>query len=484
MGALFLRAVRGWMIGVTAMLSAAVGAQPDEKAATLEEQLGVAVTIYNEDLALIKDRRRVTLDQGEGMLAFREVSARMQPQTAQLRSLGSAAGVRVVEQYFDFDLLTPQSLLDKYVGRQIGIVKVHPTSGEESIAHGTVLSTHQGLVMRIGERIETGLSGRIVFPDLPPNFRERPTLVMKLHNDVVGPQEVELSYLTQGLSWKADYVAQLSADETALELNGWITLTNASGTGYRQAQLQLVAGDVHRASPEPAALDQVAMERTAMAAGEASPITEKFAEYHLYTPKYPTTIADKQTKQVALMEAQSVPVRKELALLGDAHHYVNEIPGPSENLPIGVFLEFKNDATSHLGLPLPKGVIRVYKDDVTGSVQFIGEDHIPHTPKGENVRLQLGNAFDLTAQRKQTEFKKVQGQSQYEYAYESAFEILLTNAKAEAAIVWVQESIPGQWSILDESSPHTKVTAGLVVWKMVVPPEGHATLSYRVQVTQ
>ena len=221
-----------------------------EKPSTLADQQSVAVTIYNENLALVKDQRRVMLDAGRNKLALREVSGRMRPETALLRSLSHPGALSLVEQNFDFDLLTPAKLLEKYVGRSVRIVRTHPTTGAESIETATVLAATSGVVLRIGDRIETGLPGRIVYDGVPANLRDRPTLVTELDSARAGVQNVELSYLSGGLAWKADYVAELNSADSALDLNGWVTLTNTSGTAYPNAKLQLVAGDINRVHDE------------------------------------------------------------------------------------------------------------------------------------------------------------------------------------------------------------------------------------------
>ncbi len=276
-------------------------AVPDELVSTLADQEMVAVTIYNDDLALVKDRRRITLPVGANRLAFKEVSARMRPETALMRSISNGPALTVLEQNFDFDLLTPQKLLEKYVGRKVGVVKTHPTTGEETTEEAVVLSTNNGVVLRIGDRIETGGAGRLIFHDVPATLRDRPTLTMSLQSGTADRQTVELSYLTGGLSWKADYVAELDATESRFDLNGWVTLTNTSGTRYNQALLQLVAGEVHRPPDHIArprtlkAADRVMMEQAPAMAEEA------LFDYHLYTLERPTTILDNQSKQVALL---------------------------------------------------------------------------------------------------------------------------------------------------------------------------------------
>src|SRR2546430_10371599 len=222
----------------------------EEMPSTLRDQQSVAITIYNENLALVKDRRRVTLEAGPNRLALREVSGRMRPETAQLRSLSQPGALTLVEQNFEFDLLTPAKLLEKYGGRTVRVVKTHPTTGDESVEAATVLAASNGVVLRIGDRIETGLPGRIVYDGVPANLRDRPTLVTELLSARSGAQTLELSYLSGGLSWKADYVAELNSADSALDLNGWVTLTNQSGTAYPNARLQLVAGDPDPRGPQ------------------------------------------------------------------------------------------------------------------------------------------------------------------------------------------------------------------------------------------
>ena len=461
--------------------TSAMTATPDEQRSTLDDQTAVAVTIYNEDLALVKDRRRLELPAGRLDLAFRDVSARIQPETALLRGLTAGAGLRVIEQNFDFDLLTPAKLLEKYVGRPVGVIKVHPTTGEETEEAAEVLAASDGTVLRIGDRIETGEPGRIVFRELPPNLRDRPTLVMKLDNGLAGPQEVELSYLTGGLSWKADYVGELAADDSRLDLTGWVTLNNTSGTAYRDARLQLVAGDVNRVRDQirPA---MAMMERRAMAAPAPEMAEEALFEYHLYSLAHPTTIADNQSKQVALLAAQGVPTRKELLFQGQDYYYRAQQGEIGVKLKASVFLEFENREEARLGLPLPKGVVRIYKRDSQDQAQFVGEDRIDHTPKNEQVRLKLGEAFDVTADKVQTDFVKLSGMGPWQYQFETGYRFKLRNAKPEAVRVKVREPIPGDWQMLESSHPQRKVAANLAEWEIEIPAEGETQLTYRVRV--
>ena len=473
-------------IVVVAMLTAGAAlpqaAAAAERRSTLDDQQSVAVTIYNEDLALVKDVRQVVLDAGVGRLALRDVSARMRPETAQLRNVLRPGAFDLLEQNFDFDLLTPAKLLEKYVGQTVRIVKTHPQTGVETVESAQVLAATQGVVLKIGDRIETGAPGRIVFDGVPATLRDRPTLVAEVNNRQPGPQTVELTYLSGGLSWQADYVAELSGDDASLDLNGWVTLTNRSGTAYRNAKLQLVAGDVHRVRQEMRAMDAMIAKSSVAAAPAPQMQQESLFEYHLYTLGRPTTLADNQTKQVALLNAAQVPVRKELVLNGSDYYYRSSVGDIGQKLKTGVYVEFANRESSRLGLPLPKGVVRVYKRDSAGNAQFVGEDRIDHTPKNEKIRLRLGDAFDVTADKKQTDFKRREPTNRASYVFESAYEIVLRNAKNEAVNVTVREPVPGDWTMIEESKPHAKVAAGTAEWRVDVAAGSTTTLRYRVLV--
>jgi hypothetical protein len=470
-------------LAVALAFGAAAHGAVQEKPSTLADQHSVAVTIYNESLALVKDQRRVTLEAGRNRLALREVSARMRPETALLRSLSHPGALTLIEQNFDFDLLTPAKLLEKYVGRNVRIVRTHPTTGAESIETATVLAASAGVVLRIGERIETGLPGRIVYDAVPANLRDRPTLVTELDSARAGTQGVELSYLSGGLAWKADYVAELNGADTALDLNGWVTLTNTSGTAYPNAKLQLVAGDVNRVQEEMRlAAKAMAGMRDRAEAPASQMAQESLFEYHLYTLARPTTIADNQTKQVSLLSSQGVPVAKELVLQGSDYYYRSSVGGIGQKMKVGVFVQFENRESARLGMPMPKGVVRVYKKDSAGNAQFVGEDRIDHTPKNETVRLKLGEAFDVTADKKQTDFRRREPTNRASYVFESAYEIVLRNAKKEATTVVVREPVPGDWTMLDETQRHVKVASGTAEWRVTVPPEGSTALRYRVLV--
>jgi hypothetical protein len=452
----------------------------DEKATTVADQKEVAVTIYNDNLALIKDSRRVYLDRDFNKLAWREVSAQMRPETALLRNLTNSSGFRLQEQNFDFDLLTPPKLLEKYLNKEVTVIRTNPATGTETRETATVLATNGGTVLKFADRIETGVPGRLAFSGVPENLRDKPTLVVSLVNPVAGEQNLELSYLTAGLSWRADYVAELNERDDRLDLNGWVTLTNQSGAAYPNAKLQLVAGDLNRVR-QPQTMSRNMMAMTPQMADVKEMKEESLLEYHLYTLQRATTLMENQTKQVALMSASSVPINKEFLLAGANYYYSGQYGDIGQKLKVGVFVEFQNKGEG-LGIPLPKGVIRVYKKDAQSNAQFVGEDQINHTPKNESIRLKLGDAFDVTADKKQTDFQKLAGTGRTSNIFESAYQIVLKNAKNESVTVVVREPMPGDWTMISESQPHTKVTSGMAEWKVMVPADGKATLTYRVRV--
>ncbi len=469
-------------VALSVFLSSNSYAMSSEKLTSLDDQTSVAVTIYNENLALIKDQRTITLDDGFNLLAFRGVSGKMRPETALLRNLKNA-GLNVIEQNFDFDLLTPQKLLEKYVGKQIQIARMNPATGEETIEEATVLSTNQGVVVKFGDRIETNPRGRYIFDKVPENLRDQPTLVIQLNSQTAKPQDVELSYLSSGLSWKADYVAELNSDDNKLDLMGWVTLNNHSGTSYNNAKMQLVAGDVNVVKNEfRRAAKAMQANVASLDMAQEAMTEESLFEYHLYTLNRPTTISNNQTKQVSLLTAAQVPVNKEFLLQGNDYYYYSSYGDIGQKMKVGVYVEFQNKEKMGLGKPLPKGIVRVYKKDKAGNAQFIGEDSIDHTPKNEDVRLKLGDAFDITADKKQTNFKKRNAFGKYNYAYESSYEIEIKNAKPEPVTVVVREPVPGDWKMLEHSHKFKKVAAGTAEWHIEVPAEGSSTLEYNVLV--
>jgi hypothetical protein len=455
--------------------SASLSIATPEISSTQMDQKAVVLTIYNQNRALVKDLRTITVPKGGNVLAFKEVSAKIEPETA----LFSAPYLAVLEQNFEYDLLTPQSLLHKYIGREVLIVKTHPTTGEESSQAATVLAANGGVVLKVGDQIETDVPGRLIFPDLPKDLRDQPTLTMLVESASDKPQDVSLSYLTTGLNWKTDYVAELNDKETALDLDGWVTLNNQSGASFNNASLRLVAGDVQQLPSE----RKVVMLSASRAGTEmdSAMSAEEMFEYHLYTLDRPTTIKDGQTKQVALLSGENIGCNKEFVLQGSGYYYTNPSGTIGEKLKVEVFLHLKNSKQNRLGMVLPKGIVRVYKKDGQGNQQFIGEDRIAHTPENEIIRLKLGNAFDLTADKTQTDFKRLPVSSKDNPVYEVAFKIELKNAKKEPVTIQVVEPIPGDWQIIEESLPHEKKSGNIAAWLVRVPPQSTRSLTYRAR---
>lgn len=460
--------------GLFAVASLGQAAEPSrDVVSTAADRDAVAVTVYNDDLALVKERRKVDLPAGLTRLSLREVAAQLRPETALLRAV-SGPPLSLIEQNFDFDLLTPQKLLEKYVGREVTVIRPHPTSDSERRERATVLAAGQGTVLRFADRIETGVPGRLAFDSVPANLRDRPTLSVLLDAGG-GRQSVELSYLTGGLSWKADYVANLAADGKSLDLNGWVTLTNRSGAGFGDATLQLVAGTVNRVRQQDSRVYAMAAPAAARAKS-AEATQEALMDYHLYSFERPTSIADNQTKQLALLSASAVPVRREYLLAGNEYYYRDRYGQIGQKLKPAVFLEFENRG-GQLGKPLPAGIVRVYAKDSKGAAQFVGEDRIEHTAKNEKLKLRLGEAFDITAERKQTSYKRLA-----DNASESSWRIELRNAKDEAVSVKLQEPMPGDWEMVQESHKHSKESARVAAWTVSVPPGSSSLLEYTVRV--
>lgn len=468
---------------LTAALALSAYAQ-EETVSTARES--VALTIYNDSLAMVREVRKIPLQQGANRIAMREVSAQITPETAILTADG---GVALQELNFDYDLLNEAALLNKYVGQKLTIIRTNPATGIDTREEAILLANNEQPVFQYADRIESRLPehARIAFADVPANLRDRPTLLIDLHADQAGDRTVNLSYLTGGLSWKADYVATLSPDEKHVNLAGWVTLENQSGTRYENAQLQLVAGDVNRVR-EAFDHSQEYMMHAAAPMAAAEPMQqEALFEYHLYTLGRPTTIANNQRKQVALLSAADVPVQKEYRLQGADHWYLrgfeDDSPELGDKRKVDIYVQFDNKEEAKLGIPLPKGTVRVYKNDSENRAQFIGEDSIDHTAKNDTVRLKLGQAFDVSGNWKQLSAKQTDGRLSGKRVYEGEYEIELSNAKNEDVVVKVVEPMPGNWQILEESHKHEKPAAHLAQWLVPVPADSKVKLTYKAKFT-
>jgi hypothetical protein len=442
----------------------------------IEDQTGMAVTIYNVNLGLVKDQREIRLSKGFGELRFMDVASQIIPTSVHIKSLVDSESLRILEQNYEYDLLNPQKLLDKYVGKDVKLYYKNPYTEREEIVTATLLSNNGGPIFRIGEEITFGHPGRIIFPGVPEALISEPTLVWLLENTLTSPQKVEASYLTNGINWRADYVITLNDRDDRADLSGWVTIDNKSGTSYKNAGLKLVAGDVHRVRDEFEYKEKVL--RVAEAAAKAEPQfrEEEFFEYHIYTLQRPATIRENQTKQISLIASGNIPVKKELISHGAKYYYYSQYGELMQKQKIGVFVGMENKKEHNLGMPLPKGIVRVYKHDSEGSLQFVGEDLIDHTPKDEKIRVKLGEAFDVIGSRKQTDWKKIASDT-----YEAAFEISLRNHKKEDVTVRVIEPIPGDWTMLNSSHDYVKTEAYTAEFSIPVSKDKEVKLAYRVR---
>src|SRR5499426_1795820 len=440
---------------------------------TRDDQREVMVTIYNGNLGLVKDLREARLPAGVNEVQFMDVAAGIDPTTVHLKSLTDALGLKILEQNYEYDLLTSEKLMEKYVGRKVRLYQ-----GDGTFHEATLLST-SGPIFEINGQIHMGHYGRLVLPSLPENLVAKPTLVWLLRNQTARPQRVEASYLTSGITWKADYVLVVNAADTRSDLTGWVTIDNKSGATYSNAALKLVAGDVNRAPDRSreGRLMLLADKAASPAMAERDFKSEGFFEYHLYTLDGRTTLKDNQTKQLSLMSASDVPVDKHFIYYGAADYFRTQSGVPMSNQKVGVYLELKNTKENRLGLPIPKGRVRVYKADASGSQQLIGEDWVDHTPKDEKIKIKMGEAFDVVGQRTQKDWKRIASN-----LYEVEWEIILRNHKREAVTVEVIEPMPGDWEVLRASHPHEKIQAFTAQWKIPVAKDGESKLSYRIRV--
>ena len=448
---------------------------------TIDDQTDLSLTVYNSDLALVRDTRNVTLRSGSFDLRFMDIAATVNPATIHFRSLTSPGAVSVLEQNYEYDLLEPDKLLRKYVGRDVTLVRTVQRNGStvQEEVRANLLSYNNGPVWQIGTEIVTGLhADHIRFPELPGNLFSRPTLIWTLQNTGGSQQRVEASYLATKLAWNADYVLTVGRDDKSGDLDGWVTLTNGSGTPFRNAKLQLVAGDLNRVRREIRQRLE-ANERVAVDAVEEKMAQESFSDYHLYTLGRRTTINNSETKQVSMLSGTAIPTLKRYVVDGQAFYYHNaRHPGAPLKDVVQVYYEFRNDQKSGLGMPMPAGVVRVYQADSKGGVQFVGEDRINHTPKDETLKLKIGNAFDVICERNQIDFRRISSNT-----HEVEYEITLRNHKATPVSVEVNEPIGGTWTMLRSSHEWKKTAAWASQFTVPVAADGTAVLKYRVRVT-
>ena len=451
-----------------------------DQATSLGDQTELNLTVYNSNIALVRDVRQLSLPNGTFRLKLMDIAATVNPATVHFRSLTDPEKLGVIEQNYEYDLLEPAKLLHKYVGKEVGLVRSYQENGttKREEVKAILLADNNGPVWKIGNDIVTGMYAESYrFPEVPANLYDRPTLLMSLENSGARKQQIETSYLANNLSWNADYVLTVARDDKSADLDGWVTLANNSGTAFHNARLQLVAGDLNRLpmNTRNALMDAKEMALKAPAAAQFQ--QESFSEYHLYTLGRKTSIEDKETKQISLLQGSAVPTEKIFVVNGQNFYYHNQQnPGQPLKDPVMVYYKFKNEEKASLGIPLPAGNVRVYQKDSRSGVLFIGEDRIDHTPKDEMVTVHIGNAFDVIAERKQTDYKRIDN-----HTWEMEFEITLRNHKDAPIVVEVNEPIGGDWKMLSNSYDFTKTAAFAAQFKVPVAKNGTSVLKYRVQ---
>jgi len=423
-------------------------------------QKSVSVTVYNDNLGVVKDLREVKVPDGITTIKVVDVAQMIDPTSVHIRIDGE-----VLEQNYQYDLVSLNKILQKYIEKEIRLI-----GEKDELIEGKLLSIYGGQIV-----VEKRDGGLLMIPDaskyrfsvaaLPEGLITKPTLVWTVNSNTSSKQDVEISYQTSGMKWHAEYVAVLNEDDSKIDLNSWVSIENNSGTTYKNANLKLVAGDVHRATqPRGGRFEK---QITYAAESDAQFAEQEFFEYHIYKLQRKATVANNETKQISLFESEDVDVNKKY--LFRSNNY-----GGGES-KVAVIVELKNSKENNLGVPMPKGKVRVYKSDGE-SIEFVGEDWIDHTPKNEKVKLTIGNAFDVVASEKMTDHKKITNR-----IYEQTWEIKLSNRKNEDIIVDVQKALGLNWEILKKSYQYEKENAQTVLFKIPVKKDSTTELTFTVR---
>ncbi len=426
----------------------------------------VQITVYNHDLALVKDTRDLQFQKGRFELSFTDVAAAIDPTSVAFTMVENPDAVAILEQNYRYDLVSAEKVLEKYLDKPIQIV-----TRQDKLHEGTLMS-FDGVALTVqmpdgGIRIVNREQiADLSLAELPDGLITRPTLVWTIDSDVSGSRAAEVRYLTRQIGWHAEYVATVAADEKQLDLAGWVSIDNRTGATYTDAKIKLIAGDVNRVQAPGYPQPEMAMRKMTMAA-DAGFEEKEFFEYHLYTLPRPSTVHDNEIKQLSLFPSARVAAKK-----------IYTYNGMQDGKKVRVTMEFQNSADAGLGMPLPKGVIRVMKADTDGSLEFVGEDQIDHTPKDEKVRVYLGNAFDIVGERTPKDRRQITNQTS-----EEDIQIVLRNHKTEPVTVVVTERMWGDWSIKASSLPHNKKDANTAEWNVDVPSDGSTTLAFTVRRT-
>jgi hypothetical protein len=449
------------------------------------------LTVYNGGFALVRDTRGVTLNDGINSIEVSDVAAKIDPTSVLFAAVTAPNSVVILEQNYQYDLISPDNILNKSAGQRVTFTGFD-SNGKPYTQSGVLLAppANGGIVIKADDgSLTLRPQGQVSLAKMPEGLHPKPTLNWLLQSDRAGDQDARISYITEGIGWKADYVALVNKDDSALDLTGWVSLDNKSGATYSDAKLTLMAGDVRRVQPQARerfyAMDAVAMKSAAPQFEEKS-----FFEYHMYTMERPTTIRDNETKQLSLLTASGASVTKEMIYDGRKQWWASWwYPGRTDLNPgsgydtssyhkVNVVLEVKNSKENHMGMPLPAGRIRVYKLDDTGAQQFVGEDSIDHTPKDEKIRLYVGDAFDVVGDYKRTDFKKIA-----DNVIEETFQVNVRNHKETPVQVRVVDHVWSDWSVLSSTTEYTKKDAHTIEFPIKVPKDGETIVTYTIRTT-
>jgi hypothetical protein len=484
-GSLSLSSLLPFSVAGLGVASAAIAADESAKS----ESLGVAITVYNQNFGLVKDVRNFELKDGINFIRFEDVAAAIDPTSVSFTSLTAPNAVSVREQNYQYDLMDEGTILSKSVGKEIKI-RQYTTGGTHEVtgtllnppqvtvsdSNGNLSQRSQNIVLKTASGIVVGPTGEIELAELPAGLVSKPSLLWKLECDKPGTHKTEITYQTQGLNWKCDYVAVANADDSQVDLTSWVTLDNKSGATYKNAALKLMAGDVHKVQPPP--VPHMMFKSAMLAGGAAAPqfSEQSFAEYHLYSLANKTDVKNNETKQLTLFNTSNVPVKKLYIFDTQTPMYGGFVPNNGNTQKVNVKLELANTKDNNLGMPMPKGKVRVYKRDKDGALQFVGEDLIDHTPKDEKVRVYLGDAFDIVGERKQTNFQQVNQHVQH-----SSYEISLRNHKETPVTVTCVEHSYGDWKVTSSSQAYTKKDSHTFEFAVKVPADGETKVTYDLE---
>jgi hypothetical protein len=440
---------------------------------TPDDRKTVTLTIYNNDIALVSETRDMELPLGDVSLIYSGIPSMIISDSVQLVSQGTTGGISILEQRYEYDLQDRMTLRKKYIGNKVKLHYKNPATHEEEIKDATIIAIDEQTVLRIDDEITFDFPGYISFPPHPDGLYEKPVIVWQLQNKIADKNTLHVTYLTRGLSWEADYVMKLSSDEQKADLMGWATIHNWSRMSFKNARLKLAAGEINL-EPESKGPQPLYARAPESDAGFRE---KKYFEYYLYELKRSIDLQDSMRKQINFKDVSSVPVVKKFFLKGSEAYYFSQYRKGVTRDAADIMIEFSNDISSGLGTAFPAGVVRVYKHDNSGDMQFIGEDSIEHTAESEVIRVRTGKAFDIVSERKQTDWIRIA-----EGVFESTLEIKIRNHKDEDVSVTVIEPVPGNWLVLSTSHDFRKTSANILEFDLDVPSNEETILEYRIRV--